>query len=91
MEGAFFKTKKDIVREKIDFLDNKVRELNFALLFVSFVLFTLFSFFINKGLNIKALYMDDLYMWSWYAEADFVKFMTKDIGQWYRPVYWFFC
>lgn len=91
MEGAFFKTKKDIVREKINFLDNKVRELDFALLFVSFVLFTLFAFFINKGITIKSLYMDDLYMWSWYAEADFVKFMTKDIGQWYRPVYWFFC
>ncbi len=90
MEGAFFKSKKDIIKSKIKFLDNKVRELDAALLFVSFILFALFAFFINRGIPIKALYMDDLYMWSWYAESDIIKFLTEDITERYRPVFWFF-
>lgn len=92
MEGAFFRTKKEILNSKLNFLDNKIRELDAALLFVSFILFTLFAFFINKSIPIKALYMDDLYMWSWYAESpDIVKFCTEGITERYRPVYWVFC
>ena len=92
MEGAFFRTKKDILNSKLNFLDNKIRELDAALLFVSFILFTLFAFCINRGIPIKALYMDDLYMWSWYAESkDIVKFCTEGITERYRPVYWIFC
>lgn len=89
MEGAFFRTKKDIIRSKLNFLDNKIKELDAALLFVSFVLFTLFAFYINKNIPIKALYMDDLYAWSWYAELDITKYLTSGITNWYRPIAWF--
>ena len=90
MEGAFFRTKKDIVRSKLNFLDNKIRELDAALLFVSFVLFALFAFYINRNIPIKALYMDDLYAWSWYAELDISKYLTSGITNLYRPIAWFF-
>lgn len=31
-----------------------------------------FAFFINQGIEIKGLYMDDLYLWSCYGEQSFL-------------------
>lgn len=33
-----------------------------------------FAFFINQGIEIKGLYMDDLYLWSCYGEQSFLEF-----------------
>ena len=34
-----------------------------------------FAFFINRGIEIKGLYMDDLYLWSCYGEQTFGQFI----------------
>lgn len=34
-----------------------------------------FAFFINRGIEIKGLYMDDLYLWSCYGEQSFGEFV----------------
>ena len=34
-----------------------------------------FGFFINQGVEIKGLYMDDLYLWSCYGEQSFREFV----------------
>ena len=34
-----------------------------------------FAFFINRGIEIKGLYMDDLYLWSCYGEQSFSQFV----------------
>lgn len=34
-----------------------------------------FAFFINRGIEIKGLYMDDLYLWSCYGEQSFREFV----------------
>lgn len=34
-----------------------------------------FAFFINRGIEIKGLYMDDLYLWSCYGEQSFGQFI----------------
>ena len=53
------------------------------------VLLLLFGLFINRHLSIRALYGDDLYLWSFYGCEDFWSFtfpkMTK--GN-FRPFYW---
>ncbi len=39
------------------------------------VLLFAFAFFINRGIEIKGLYMDDLYLWSCYGEQSFLTFV----------------
>ena len=34
-----------------------------------------FAFFINRGIEIKGLYMDDLYLWSCYGEQSFLEYV----------------
>ena len=47
-----------------------------------FVLLLGFGFFINRGVELKGLYMDDLYLWSCYGEQSFREFVfPKDIGR----------
>lgn len=38
-------------------------------------LLMVFAFFINRGIEIKGLYMDDLYLWSCYGEQTFSQFV----------------
>lgn len=39
------------------------------------LLLTAFAFWVNRGISIKGLYMDDLYLWSCYGEQSFVEFV----------------
>ena len=63
----------------------------FRLLFFlcSFFLLMLFAFYVNRHIHIKALYMDDLYLFSFFREQDFFTF-SFPIGEAvrFRPVYW---
>ena len=63
----------------------------FRLLFFlcSFFLLMLFVFYVNRHIHIKALYMDDLYLFSFFREQDFLTF-SFPIGEAvrFRPVYW---
>ena len=63
----------------------------FRLLFFlcSFFMLMLFAFYVNRHIHIKALYMDDLYLFSFFREQDFLTF-SFPIGAAvrFRPVYW---
>ena len=48
-----------------------------------------FAFFINNGIKISGLYMDDLYMWSCYGEQSFREYVFPLGSTRFRPVYWF--
>jgi len=39
------------------------------------LLLTVFAFWINRGIEIKGLYMDDLYLWSCYGEQSFLQYV----------------
>lgn len=47
-----------------------------------------FAFFINRGIEIKGLYMDDLYLWSCYGEQSFVQFVFPIGSTRFRFVYY---
>lgn len=47
-----------------------------------------FAFFINRGIEIKGLYMDDLYLWSCYGEQSFREFVFPLGGTRFRFVYY---
>jgi len=48
-----------------------------------------FAFYVNRGIVIKGLYMDDLYMWSCYGEQSFTEFVFPiGTSARFRPVYW---
>lgn len=42
---------------------------------IAAVLLLAFAFFINRGIEIKGLYMDDLYLWSCYGEQSFREYV----------------
>ena len=42
---------------------------------IVFLLLMASAFFINRGIKIKGLFMDDLYMWSCYGEQTFREFV----------------
>ena len=42
---------------------------------IAAVLLMGFAFFINRGIEIKGLYMDDLYLWSCYGEQSFMEYV----------------
>lgn len=39
------------------------------------LLLTLFAFWVNRGMEIRGLYMDDLYLWSCYGEQSFLEYV----------------
>ena len=69
----------------------KKRERIFTILFLfcSFCALMIFAFYVNRHIHIKALYMDDLYLFSFFREQDFFTF-SFPIGNAvrFRPVYW---
>jgi len=69
----------------------KKRERIFNVLFLlcSFCILMAFAFYVNRRIHIKALYMDDLYLFSFFREQDFFTF-SFPIGEAvrFRPVYW---
>ena len=82
----------DYVEEKNSLQVEEKRQGNiFRLLFFlcSFFLLMLFAFYVNRHIHIKALYMDDLYLFSFFREQDFLTF-SFPIGEAvrFRPVYW---
>ena len=74
-------------REKRQKRQGKIFRLLFFL--CSFFLLMLFAFYVNRHIHIKALYMDDLYLFSFFREQDFFTF-SFPIGEAvrFRPVYW---
>lgn len=53
------------------------------------VLLFLFGLFINRHLSIRALYGDDLYLWSFYGCEDFWSFTFPKVTKGnFRPFYW---
>ena len=74
-------------REKRQKRQGKIFRLLFFL--CSFCLLMLFAFYVNRHIHIKALYMDDLYLFSFFREQDFLTF-SFPIGEAvrFRPVYW---
>ena len=74
-------------REKRQKRQGKIFRLLFFL--CSFFLLMLFAFYVNRHIHIKALYMDDLYLFSFFREQDFLTF-SFPIGEAvrFRPVYW---
>ena len=54
-----------------------------------FTIFTFLTFFINRHITIRGLYMDDLYMWSWFPNTSLYDFAIKFYESTrYRPVYY---
>ena len=48
-----------------------------------------FAFWVNRGIHIDGLYMDDLYMWSCYGEQNLMEFAFPiGTSTRFRPVYW---
>ena len=58
-------------------------------LIVLFVLISL-AFWINQGMEIKGLYMDDLYLWSCYGEQSFFQFVFPMGSTRFRFLYYLF-
>ena len=56
---------------------------------VALVLLLLFGLFINRHLSIRALYGDDLYLWSFYGCENFWSFTFPKVTKGnFRPFYW---
>ncbi|MDD5833437.1 MAG: hypothetical protein PUC98_08165 [Clostridiales bacterium] len=48
-----------------------------------------FGLWVNRGIEIRGLYMDDLYMWSCYGEQSLIEFAFPiGTSTRFRPVYW---
>lgn len=47
-----------------------------------------FAFFINRGIEIKGLYMDDLYLWSCFGEQSFFEYVFPIGGTRFRFLYY---
>ncbi len=59
-----------------------------SLIFLS--LLACFAFYVNRNVQLDALYMDDLYMWSFYGEQNIFEFSFPfRTASRFRPVYWF--
>ncbi len=52
-------------------------------------LFLGYAFFVYRNFRISGLYMDDLYMWSFYGEQSFIEYVFPLHSIRFRPVYWF--
>lgn len=55
---------------------------------IAALLLLAFAFFINRGIEIKGLYMDDLYLWSCYGEQTFRQFVFPMGSTRFRFVYY---
>lgn len=55
---------------------------------IAAILLMAFAFFINRGIEIKGLYMDDLYMWSCFGEQTFQEFVFPIGGTRCRPIFY---
>ena len=55
---------------------------------IALLLLLSFAFFINRGIAIKGLYMDDLYLWSCYGEQSFREFVFPFGSSRFRFVYY---
>lgn len=57
---------------------------------VAIVLMAAFTYFINRGIRLSGLYMDDLYLWSFFDELSFKDFVTPVAmaSTRLRPIYW---
>ena len=64
----------------------KMRERKDDLLAV--ILLLGFAFLINRGISIKGLYMDDLYLWSCYGEQSFFQYVFPVGGTRFRFLYY---
>ena len=53
----------------------RLSELDWKSEVIVFLLLMASAFFINRGIKIKGLFMDDLYMWSCYGEQTFREFV----------------
>ncbi len=61
-----------------------------AIFITAAVIISIFAFWVNRDIEIKGLYMDDLYMWSCYGEQDILEFIFPiRTSTRFRPVYWF--
>ena len=47
-----------------------------------------FGFFINREVELKGLYMDDLYLWSCYGEQSFMEYVFPMGGSRFRFVFY---
>lgn len=47
-----------------------------------------FGFFVNRGVELKGLYMDDLYLWSCYGEQSFLEYVFPVGGTRFRFVFY---
>ncbi len=52
------------------------------------LLLACFAFWINRGIEIKGLYMDDLYLWSCYGEQSFLEFVFPRGSTRFRFLYY---
>lgn len=52
------------------------------------ILLTGLAFWINRGMEIKGLYMDDLYLWSCYADQSFLEFVFPTGSTRFRFLYY---
>ncbi len=53
-----------------------------------FAVLTAFAFFINRGVELKGLYMDDLYLWSCYGEQSFTEFVFPTDSTRFRFIFY---
>ena len=55
---------------------------------IALLLLMAFGFFINRQIEIKGLYMDDLYLWSCYGEQSFLEYIFPIGGTRFRFIYY---
>ena len=55
----------------------RLSELDWKSEVIVFLLLMASAFFINRGIKIKGLFMDDLYMWSCYGEQTFRELYSR--------------
>ena len=81
--------KRDVLQEEMKNKEKGEKRFRFLFLLCSFCALMAFAFYVNRHIHIKALYMDDLYLFSFFREQDFFTF-SFPIGEAvrFRPVYW---
>ena len=81
--------KRDVLQEGMKNKEKGAKLFHFLFLLCSFCILMAFAFYVNRRIHIKALYMDDLYLFSFFREQDFFTF-SFPIGEAvrFRPVYW---
>ena len=81
--------KRDVLQEGMKNKEKGAKLFHFLFLLCSFCILMALAFYVNRHIHIKALYMDDLYLFSFFREQDFFTF-SFPIGEAvrFRPVYW---